>query len=136
MLSKTRIPYLAFFIGALIAVFSLTVNQSFAAVYKSGYASFNTYYQTKSFHLPKGTYTYKDVAKCKIRPALGPSGYAVELYKGNKQIKRILFASCNKEGQSHRNTFKVSSGNYQLRFTKIKGHSTDFIHVTSYSIAK
>lgn len=133
---KIRIPYFAFFVFALLAVFGLTANQSFAAVYKSGYASFNPYYQTKSFQLPKGTYTYKDKSKCKVRP-VSPNRYFVDLYKGNKRVKRILTTNCFEE-RSHSAKFTVSSGNYQLRFTKDKNtaYSKDYIYVTSYSISK
>jgi len=130
--------FLALFI-CVIAALSFQINTTYATTtYKKGYASFNPYYQTKSFYLPKGTYTYKDKAKCKIHPVMGPNSYFVDLYKGNKRIKRILATNCYPQEKSHSAKFTVSSGSYQLRFTKNKntGYSKDYIYVTSYSISK
>jgi hypothetical protein len=135
---RLKTPFFTTLILVLIAVFGFQVQDSYAAVYKTGYAKFTTYFETGSFYLPKGTFVYKDSTRSKYHPAFEPYVYYVDLYKGNKKVKRILTAKSEGKERSHSIKFKVSSsGNYKLRFTKSQkhGYSKGEVHVQKYSIS-
>jgi hypothetical protein len=134
-----KLPFLTSLVLALLATLSFQINVSFAAVYKSGYATFSTYYQTKNFHLSSGTYKYKGTSYHSKNSPKSCEQYLLYLYKGSKRIKEIgRIWSCKKSSTVSKK-FKVSSGNYSLKFMKIttfNGSKNYNIYVTKYTISK
>lgn len=128
-----RIRFYLSLIVALIAAFTFQVNDSLAATYKEGYATFKNYFQTESFSLKKGVYTYKDksyhssTSKKSIQ-------YQVCIFKGSTPSNCKSFVAYAKS-QGHIKTFKITtSGNYKIRFTNVP--KSGKVHVIDYVIAK
>jgi hypothetical protein len=143
MLKKIRLPFLTSLVLALLAAFSFQTNESSAAVYKSGYADFTTYFQTESFYLKAGTYSYTNTYYSKAgKSNTDYNLFYVDLYKGNKKIEYdwncYKYAKNNKQSDGCGGFDVKTSGYYKLRFTKSKKHSSSNapIHITKYSFFK
>jgi hypothetical protein len=100
-----------------------------STVYKTGYAKFDTYFETGTFYLPKGEVKYSDKSKrCKK-----DEWFEVEIRNGNK-IHTSVYFRCTPKTIWHSYTFTMKkAGNYHLRFVNTAGGTK---HLTNYKLFK
>ncbi len=102
-----------------------------STVYKTGYAKFDTYFQTGTFYLPKGKVNYYSKIKgCKKYDEM----FRVEIWKKSGGITDSVYFKCGPRTAWNSYTFTIKkAGNHYLKFINVSGGTK---HITSYKLYK